>query len=363
MPALKQIDVALADRSYSIEIGQGIFSRLAPRIRDRFEASHVLVVSDVSVNRWSQQAIQDLQAVGIRADRLEVPSGETSKSVEHLNLLWQEFQATGADRTTVVMAIGGGVAGDLAGFAAATYARGLRFIQVPTTLLAMVDSSVGGKTGINLPTSKNMVGAFWQPIGVMIELETLETLPRREYLSGLAEVTKYGVIMDEDFFAFLESNTCAVLERHPDVLIPLVARCCELKAEVVAADERETSGRRAILNYGHTFAHAFENLLGYGTILHGEAVSIGMHCAARLATRLGRVSTEFVERQKQLLLALGLPVETPKLDSKAVLATMQRDKKVAHGKLRFILPDRLGKVSLVDDVESEALIETLEQET
>ena len=321
------------------------------------------MVSDVSVNRWSQQAIQDLQAVGIRADRLEVPSGETSKSVERLNLLWQEFQATGADRTTVVMAIGGGVAGDLAGFAAATYARGLRFIQVPTTLLAMVDSSVGGKTGINLPTSKNMVGAFWQPMGVMIELETLETLPRREYLSGLAEVAKYGVIMDEDFFAFLESNTSAVLERHPDVLIPLVARCCELKAEVVVADERETSGRRAILNYGHTFAHAFENLLGYGTILHGEAVSIGMHCAARLATRLGRVSTEFVERQKQLLLALGLPVETPKLDSKAVLATMQRDKKVAHGKLRFILPDRLGKVSLVDDVESEALIETLEQET
>ena len=358
MPALKQIDVALADRSYSIEIGQGIFSRLAPRIRDRFDASHVLVVSDVSVNRWSQQAIQDLKAVGIRADRLEVPSGETSKSVEHLNLLWQEFQATGADRTTVVMAIGGGVAGDLAGFAAATYARGLRFIQVPTTLLAMVDSSVGGKTGINLPTSKNTVGAFWQPQGVMIELETLETLPRREYLSGLAEVTKYGVIMDEDFFAFLESNTSAVLERDPDVLIPLVARCCELKAEVVAADERETSGRRAILNYGHTFAHAFENLLGYG-----EAVSIGMHCAARLATRLGRVSNEFVERQKQLLLALGLPVEMPKLDSKAVLATMQRDKKVAHGKLRFILPDRLGKVSLVDDVETEALIETLEQET
>ena len=158
------------------------------------------------MNRWSQQAIQDLKAVGIRADRLEVPSGETSKSVEHLNLLWQEFQAIGADRTTMVMAIGGGVAGDLAGFAAATYARGLRFFQVPTTLLAMVDSSVGGKTGINLPTSKNMVGAFWQPLGVMIELETLETLPRREYLSGLAEVTKYGVIMDEDFFAFLESR-------------------------------------------------------------------------------------------------------------------------------------------------------------
>lgn len=363
MVDLKKVEVALADRSYSIDIGEGALSRLVPGLTQSLQASHVLVVFDAAVHDWSRQVSTACESEGLRTQLLEVPSGETSKSVEMLHGLWQQFQDAGADRATVVVAVGGGVVGDLAGFAAATYARGLRFVQVPTTLLAMVDSSVGGKTGINLATAKNMVGAFWQPMGVLIELQTLETLPQREYISGLAEVVKYGVIMDAEFFAFLESHVPEILKRDSKILTTIVARCCELKAEVVAADERETTGLRAILNYGHTFAHAFENLLGYGEILHGEAVSIGMDCAARLGAKLGRIPSDFVQRQRRLLVALGLPVEMPKLAVEDVVVTMQRDKKVAHGQLRFVLPDRLGHVSLVSDVDPEAVVEILQNRT
>jgi 3-dehydroquinate synthase len=276
--------------------------------------------------------------------------------------LWRELLELGADRKTVVVALGGGVVGDLAGFVAATYARGLGLLQIPTTLLAQVDSSVGGKVGINLPDAKNMVGAFWQPIGVLIDIDTLATLPRREYVSGLAEVVKYGVILDADFFGELETNAAAISARQSDMLARVVARCCRLKADVVEADERETGcGRpelnRAVLNYGHTFAHALETTSGYGRWLHGEAVSIGMMCAARLARRLGRVDDRFVGRQRELLMALGLPVETPDSDAELLLAAMARDKKSEHGQLRFVLPERLGKVELVggvspDDVRS-----------
>ena len=363
MVELQKVEVALADRSYSIQIGEGALSQLAPSVIHSLQATHVLVVADAAVHVWSRQVVTACESMGLRVQFLEVPSGETSKSVEMLHTLWQQFQAAGADRATVVIAVGGGVVGDLAGFAAATYARGLRFVQVPTTLLAMVDSSVGGKTGINLATAKNMVGSFWQPMGVVIELKTLETLPQQEYISGLAEVVKYGVIMDAEFFAFLESQVPKILDRDSRVLTSIVARCCELKAKVVAADERETTGLRAILNYGHTFGHAFENLLGYGEILHGEAVSIGMDCAARLAAKLGRVTDDMVQRQRKLLVALGLPIDMPKLAVEDVVVTMQRDKKVAHGKLRFVLPDRLGHVSLVGDVDPNAVLEILENPT
>jgi hypothetical protein len=203
--------------------------------------------------------------------------------------LWQELLELEADRNTVVVAVGGGVVGDLAGFVAATYARGVPFFQVPTTLLAQVDSSVGGKVGVNLPGAKNMVGAFWQPLGVLIDTEVLNTLPDREYRAGLAEVVKYGVILDAEFFAYLEDHVDDLNRRRADVLRPVIARCCRLKADVVEQDERETAGRRAVLNYGHTFGHAIEAETGYGDFLHGEAVSIGMLCASRLAERLGRI--------------------------------------------------------------------------
>jgi 3-dehydroquinate synthase len=217
--------------------------------------------------------------------------------------------------------------------------------------LAQVDSSVGGKVGINLSQAKNMVGAFLQPLGVLIDTATLDTLPKREYVSGLAEVLKYGVILDAEFFADLEAHVAELVAREPQALIRVIGRSCRLKADVVEQDEREETGLRAVLNYGHTFAHAFEALAGYGELLHGEAVSIGMTCAARLAQRLGRVDASFVERQKALTEALGLPTKVPKLDREKILATMVHDKKVEHGKLRFILPTRMGHVELVGNIE------------
>ena len=253
----------------------------------------------------------------------------------------------------VVVAVGGGVVGDLAGFVAATYARGLRFFQVPTTLLAQVDSSVGGKVGINLPEAKNMVGAFLQPLGVLIDTATLDTLPDREYRSGLGEVVKYGVILDAELFDYLEGHVARLVARDPDVLVHVIARCCRLKADVVEQDEREETGLRAVLNYGHTFGHAFETLTGYGELLHGEAVAIGMivrRAAGRAAgPRRRRPSSERQQR------AAGGPGPARrscrKLDREKILATMMHDKKVEHGRLRFVLPDRLGHVELVGDVD------------
>ena len=289
-----------------------------------------------------------------------VGEGETSKSIAVAQTLWQKLLELGADRKTIVVAVGGGVIGDLAGFVAATYARGLPFVQVPTTLLAQVDSSVGGKTGVNLPGAKIMVGAFWQPRCVLIDVQTLKTQRERDYRAGLAEVVKYGVILDADFFAVLEKEVPALLGRRHGTLSTVVAHCCELKAQVVEQDEREETGLRAVLNYGHTFCHALEAVAGYGELLHGEGVSIGMMCAARLAQRLGRVDETFVTRQRALLLALGLPVVLPKLDREALLRAMSHDKKTEHGHLRFVLPTKLGHVELVSDVEADKVRAVLE---
>jgi 3-dehydroquinate synthase len=282
---------------------------------------------------------------------ISIEPGEASKSIEAAAGLWEGLLELGADRKSVVAAVGGGVVGDLAGFIAATFARGVRFFQAPTTLLAQVDSSVGGKVGINLPEAKNMVGAFKQPIGVLIDAATLATLQEREYRAGLGEVVKYGVILDAELFDYLEAHADALLARDHDTLVHIVTRCCRLKADVVEQDEQEESGLRAVLNYGHTFAHAFEALGGYGEILHGEAVSIGMLCASRLAERLRRVDAAFTKRQYDLLDKLGLPTAAPELDADEVLESMMHDKKVQHGQLRFVLPTRMGHVELVADVD------------
>lgn len=353
------IRVALAERSYSIAIGAGMLADAGRFICELGPATHVALITDSNVGPLHGRTVADrLAEAGARVDTLVVEAGERAKSVAVADSLWQQLLNLGADRKTIVVALGGGVVGDLAGFVAATYARGVPLVQIPTTLLAQVDSSVGGKVGINLPAAKNMVGVFWQPAGVLVDIDTLATLPRREYLSGLAEVVKYGVILDAPFFAELESDAAALLVRQPDVLTRVVARCCRLKADVVEADERETGAgpaelNRAILNYGHTFAHALEATSGYGRWLHGEAVSIGMMCAARLARRLGRIDDRTVERQRELLVALGLPVEMPAADPEPLLAAMARDKKSEHGRLRFVLPARIGKVELVGDVPSD----------
>lgn len=297
------------------------------------------------------QVAASLADAGVTVDLVVVEPGEMSKSTETADELWQKLLDLGADRKSVVAAVGGGVVGDLAGFVAATYARGLSLVQIPTTLLAQVDSSVGGKVGINLPGGKNMVGAFWQPLGVLIDTDVLATLPPREYRAGLAEVVKYGVILDAKFFDYLERHADGLTARRADVLQHTIARSCELKALVVSQDEREETGVRAVLNYGHTFCHAFETLTGYEKLLHGEAVSIGMLCASRLAERLGRIDASVTARQQTLLKQLGLPTDVPdELESEAILRVMSRDKKVEHGRLRFVLPSRLGHVELVGDV-------------
>jgi 3-dehydroquinate synthase len=314
---------------------------------------HAVVITDTNVEQpHATRVAASLAEAEFQIDLVVVEAGELSKSVATADMLWQKLLELKTDRQSLIVAAGGGVVGDLAGFAAATYGRGVRFIQVPTSLLAQVDSSVGGKVGVNLPGAKNMVGAFWQPIAVVIDTRVLSTLPEREYRAGLGEVVKYGVILDADFFAFLEDNVDGLRSRDDEVLRSVVARCCRLKADVVEADERETSGLRAVLNYGHTFAHAIETVTGYGQFLHGEAVSIGMQCAARLAEGLHRIDAELTRRQHQLLTALELPVNVPDLDHDELIAAMQHDKKVEAGHLRFVLPTRLGHVELVPDVES-----------
>jgi 3-dehydroquinate synthase len=255
----------------------------------------------------------------------------------------------------VVVTVGGGVVGDLAGFAAATFGRGIDFLQVPTTLLAQVDSSVGGKVGINLPDAKNMVGAFWQPVGVVVDVSVLKTLPDREFRAGLAEVVKYGVIRDEQLFQYLEQHVDDINHRDLPVMQHVIQRCCRIKADVVQADEREESGLRAILNYGHTFCHALEAATGYESLLHGEGVAIGMLCASRLAERLGRIDPSLTKRQFDLLTALGLPTTLPQVSHEELVELMYHDKKADHGRLRFVLPTKMGHVELVDNVSEDEI--------
>lgn len=358
------VQVPLGDRSYPIEITSGDVSRSADRIRAVLpDLSHAIVIADESVNeQWAAPICGSLQQneASTRVSRVTVPSGEPSKSIAELERLLTWILDEGGDRRSVVVAVGGGVIGDLAGFVAASFTRGIRFVQVPTTLLAMVDSSVGGKTGINLPGAKNMVGAFWQPSLVLIDTAVLSTLPERSYRSGLAEVVKYGVIDDAAFFIWLEANASRLVAREDAAVSYAIQQSCECKARVVGEDERETSGRRAILNYGHTFAHAIEATAGYGTLLHGEAVSIGMQMAARLAIKLGMTDPSLLDRQTALLEACQLPVTLPTANPEEMLPVMMRDKKVAHGNLRFVLPTEIGIVELVGGVNEADVCEAIE---
>ncbi|QEG33267.1 3-dehydroquinate synthase [Bythopirellula goksoeyrii] len=352
--------VNLADRSYDIQIGSGNLAELSSFMRDRCQGSHVVIVTDDQVDPLYADKLGDqLAGDEWEVHVLVVDAGEQSKSVEDVHELWETMLEEGADRQSIVLAIGGGVVGDLAGFAAAAFARGLQFFQVPTTLLAQVDSSVGGKVGVNLPGAKNMVGAFWQPRGVLIDVDVLATLPEREYWAGLAEVVKYGVILDAEFFAYLEQHVDTINARDPAVLTYVIERCCRLKADVVEQDECETTGLRAVLNYGHTFAHAFEAASKYGLLLHGEAVAIGMECAARLAHQLDRIDDDFLRRQTALLKSLHLPTEVPEFDGDELVRIMRRDKKADEGRLRFVLPTKLGHVELVKDVRVDDVLAAL----
>jgi 3-dehydroquinate synthase len=335
------LTVGLGDRSYPIHIGPGLIGRhglFAPHVASGRAA---VITNEIVAPLYADAVEKSLAACGVRSFRVVIPDGEASKRWETLDQVYGELLRAQADRKTVIVALGGGVVGDLAGFAAATYQRGVPFIQVPTTLLAQVDSSVGGKTAVNHALGKNMIGAFHQPLAVIADTATLDTLPDRELAAGLAEVIKYGAIRDVPFFDWLDGNVDRLLARDPVALAHAIRRSCEIKAEIVALDERE-EGPRALLNLGHTFGHAIETLQGYGVWLHGEAVAAGMVMAARLSVRLGRMPGEDSRRLEALVRRAGLPVEPPALAAEAWLAAMGRDKKNESGRITLILMDRLG---------------------
>lgn len=355
------VTVELGERSYRVEIDWGGLGKTGARVAAVVDSSRGVVVTDANVGPLhGRTVVASLREAGIDAHLVTVPPGESSKSLEQAGKLYDDLLSLGMERGSPVVALGGGVVGDLAGFVAATFMRGVPLVMVPTSLLACVDSSVGGKVAVDLPRAKNIVGAFYQPRLVVIDPEVLRTLPTRELAAGMAEVIKYGVIMDEEFFRYLEAKLPAAMKLTPDVLEHVIARCCRLKADVVSKDETE-SGLRMMLNYGHTVAHAVETVTGYGRYLHGEAVAIGMQCAAMVAADLGMVPLALVERQRKLLAAAGLPTGLGELEPARLMEAMKRDKKVRHGRVRFVLPVRLGEVLVRDDVTDEVVSRVLEK--
>lgn len=339
------VTIALDERRYDILIGAGLLAS-----EQAFEglprAAGALIVSNTRVApRYAAALARMLQGRYARVQVLELPDGEQHKDWASLNLIFDALLGGGFDRKTVLFALGGGVVGDLTGFAAACYMRGVPFVQVPTTLLAQVDSSVGGKTAVNHPLGKNMIGAFYQPARVIADLDTLATLPPREVSAGLAEVIKYGPIADDAFLGWIEANLDALLARDRAALVHAVRRSCEIKAEVVAQDERE-SGLRAILNFGHTFGHAIETGLGYGEWLHGEAVGCGMVMAIELSARLGLVEPTYAARLKTLIGRAGLPTVGPRLGAARYLELMRHDKKAEGGEIRFVIIEAPGRAGM-----------------
>ncbi|HQR41213.1 MAG TPA: 3-dehydroquinate synthase [Gemmatales bacterium] len=360
---MPSIHVNLGHRSYKILLHHAAAAQFPAWLDSLTKSKSVCLIYDRHVKMHATALSIELQKTGITAHQVQVPSGENQKSLEGLSKLYDELAALKADRSTPILALGGGVIGDLAGFAAATFNRGLPVIMIPTTLLAMVDSSVGGKVGINHQAGKNLIGAFHQPRGVWIDTQYLSTLPPREYCSGMAEVIKYGMILDAAFFQWLEEHVEAILQLEPAALDHLITRSCELKAQVVEQDEYETTGLRALLNFGHTCGHAFEKVAGYGRLLHGEAVAIGMVCECRLAEKLGMIDDALTQRLIKLLSRFQLPTAVSRRWSvDAMVEAMRHDKKNVGGKMRFVLPTRLGEVQAGYEVEAEIVQQLLRRD-
>ena len=354
---IRTLDVALAGRGYPIDIGAGALDRIGATAAGI--ARRAVVISNAMVAaHWLDPVRESLGAAGVAHESLLIPDGESHKNWATLQDIVTRLIEMRAERSTVLVALGGGVVGDLTGFAAAIYQRGMPFVQVPTTLLAQVDSSVGGKTGINHALGKNMIGAFHQPRAVLIDTQCLGTLPDRELSAGLAEVIKYGAIRDERFFAWLEGNVDALLARDSDALVHAIHESCRIKAAIVVADERE-AGERALLNFGHTFGHAIETASGYGNWLHGEAVAAGMVLAARLSERATGLDPAATARLQALITRARLPVAPPALPAQRWLDLMARDKKVADGVMRFILLSALGRALVVADVRGDDVASVL----
>ncbi len=348
---MEKIRVELEDRSYTITIGSSILRTIGQSL-ERFDFGRKIgIVSNPTVfGLYGKLLTESLAHSGFECIESILPDGEEYKTLASAEKIYEALLSAKCDRKSAIIALGGGVIGDIAGFVASTYMRGIDFIQVPTTLLAQVDSSVGGKTGVNHALGKNMIGSFWQPRLVWIDISTLHTLSRRDFLSGIAEIIKYGVIWDSDLFDDLERKREFILSLNPGDLTHIISRSCEIKADVVSRDERET-GLRAILNFGHTIGHAIETATGYTAFLHGEAIAIGMLVESQIAHLMGCVDAAFVRRFRSLINAYGLPSSLPKgLDIPMVFEAMRLDKKTVSGALRFILPDRIGRVSMHESV-------------
>ena len=344
--AVRTVHVSLGNRSYDIKIAPGLIDRLGRECAQLGLGRRCAIVTDTNVGRrYAKAVFNSLATAGFSPVLIIVQPGEASKRLKTVQSCYDQLAAHRLERKSFIVALGGGVVGDLAGFLAATYLRGVSFVQVPTTLLAQVDSSVGGKVGVNLKSGKNLVGAFYQPRLVLCDLDTLKTLPDREFRAGLAEVIKYGIIFDAKLFARLERDLPKIRKRDQTILGPVIARCCEIKAEVVGQDETE-GGLRAILNFGHTIGHAIENISGYGTYLHGEAISIGQVAAAKLSRDILGLPERDVERIGNLFRGAGLPVDirlnSPKRQK--LLNAMRLDKKVSGGEVKFVLTEKIGKV-------------------
>ncbi|HUH37758.1 MAG TPA: 3-dehydroquinate synthase [Spongiibacteraceae bacterium] len=355
---MQTLTVDLGERSYPIFVGRKLLDD-GERLRQFISGRQVCVVTNETVAPLYLERLR-AQLTGLQVDTVILPDGESYKTLRQLDAIYDTLLGARHNRTTTLLALGGGVVGDMTGFAAACYQRGVNFIQIPTTLLSQVDSSVGGKTGVNHPLGKNMIGAFYQPRAVFIDLDTLQTLPERELSAGLAEVIKYGLIADAGFLAWQEAHIDALLARDPAVLSEAIVRSCAIKARIVAGDERE-SGARALLNLGHTFGHAIETAQGYGNWLHGEAVAAGMVLAAALSAQQGWLSDADVARVRALLVRARLPVAPPAdMPVDQFLALMAVDKKVLDGRLRLILLSRLGGATIVDAVPESSIHQLFE---
>lgn len=358
---MRRVQVPLGERSYTIMIGPGLLERLGQECARLKMGASCVIISDAQVAPlYASAAMKSLAAAGFACQLITVPAGETAKHLRTVQQCYDTLAAMRIERKSFIVALGGGVVGDMAGFVAATYLRGIPFVQVPTTLLAQVDSSVGGKVGVNLKAGKNLVGAFYQPRLVICDLHTLKTLPERQYRAGMAEVIKYGMIYDAAFFKRLEKSMPRLMRQDSGVLSEVIARCCQIKAEVVGQDETE-GGLRAILNFGHTVGHAIEKTAGYGQYLHGEAVALGMVAAVALSRQLTGLEDGACSRLKRLLEAAGLPVTIllTHAQKNKVLTAMQLDKKVSGGDVKFVLARCVGEVLFGQKVPSDVLAEAL----
>lgn len=355
---MKNILVDLGPDSYNITIGSGILNQIDDLLQKPLPGSEqknnlpekaIIITDDNVVKLYGDLISRKLSNLGVSVKTVSLTPGEENKTLEVIGKLYEEFFDYKMDRKSLVVALGGGVTGDIAGFAASTFMRGTPYIQIPTTLLAQVDSSVGGKTGVNHPRGKNMIGSFYQPQAVFIDTDTLASLPERELIVGIVEVIKYGVIRSKEFFEYIDNNLSSILALDNDTLEHIVSHSCETKANVVQEDEKE-GGIRAILNYGHTIGHAVEALTGYRKYRHGEAVAIGMIYASKIAREMGMVDNTIITTQETLLKKLNAPTQMPDLDPALIVAKLYQDKKTIGGKLRFVLPEDIGKVIVTDKV-------------